>query len=187
MILEKTVQMSTIIIIDFSSSPFFKLSKFMLLKWCLEFACSFVFKTISWKLSNREEEMRGRIRIFSLSLINNQNLVSLKNPPSIEFNTSISVSLRVRVPSFQFILINIQKNQRRLLFSYQFCFFFLEGREKKQSKSYYRHWRKKVLKIEIKHSLFWCGCVLVSRIQVIHCDDSKCTKWNKKSEPLKGN
>lgn len=72
---------------------------------------------------------RGRIRIFSLSLINNQNLVSLKNPPSIEFNTSISVSFRVRVPSFQFILINIQKNQTnatssRLIFGYQFCFFY---------------------------------------------------------------
>lgn len=64
------------------------------------------------KKSDRREEKRGRMRIFSLSLINNQNLVSLKNPPSIEFNTSI---FGVRVPSFQFILINIQKNQREFL------------------------------------------------------------------------
>lgn len=140
----------------------------------------------------RRNAGQNRIRIFSLSLINNQNLVSLKNPPSIEFNTSISVSHRVRVPSFQFILINIHKNQRRLL-GYQFSFFLLnllvkaEGREKKQSKSYYRQQWKKVLKIESKCSELWCGCVLVSRIQVIHCDDSKCTKRNKKSEPLKGN
>lgn len=151
---------------------------------------------------------RGRIRIFSLSLINNQNLVSLKNPPSIEFNTSISVSFRVRVPSFQFILINIQKNQTnatssRLIFGYQFCFFYTffccllvsvdVGRETKQSKSYYRQWREKSEKnIFRKYSLenwitFWMSvCVLVSRIQVIHCDDSKCTKRAQKISATKG-
>lgn len=49
--------------------------------------------------SEDESKNRGRIRIFffRLSLINNQNLVSLKNPPSIEFNTSI-FGVRVRLP-----------------------------------------------------------------------------------------
>lgn len=81
---------------------------------------------------------------FLLSLINNQNLVSLKNPRSIEFNTSILVLF-----FFQFILINIQKNQRTAktyfrLSILRFCFFFFRGGKKeKQSKSYYRQREEK--------------------------------------------
>lgn len=106
--------------------------------------------------------MRSRIRIFSLSLINNQNLVSLKNPPTIEFNTSISVSLRVRVPSFQFILINIQKNQRRLFSAINFVSSPKGGKRNNQNRIIdieEKTW--KVLKIEKQtfSALVWlCSC-----------------------------
>lgn len=120
---------------------------------------SFVLDTRTWRrqkrfLSPSCEVIKKQARIFLfswvlLSLINNQNLVSLKNPRSIEFNTSILV-----LSSFQFILINIQKNQRTAKTYFRLsilrcCFFFRGGKKKKQSKSYYRQRERREEKYKI--------------------------------------
>jgi hypothetical protein len=84
------------------------------------------------------------------------------------------------------------KNSKDLFSAINFTFsFFFSGREKeKQSKSYYRQRERREEKNKIvfgshgtkffRKKYLVCGCVLVSRIQVIHCDDSKCTKRTQK-------
>lgn len=172
----------------------------MLVGWCLEVSFFCFWK----KWSEQEYSSDSSLS----SLINNQNLVSLKNPPSIEFNTSI---FGVRVPSFQFHSNKYPEKSKRaqrvnerkkipkdLSISCRLLPWRWRGGKTKQSKSYYR--RSKLFSLEHISLLllssrrektresFWCGRVLVSRIQVIHCDDSKCTRSEKvESEPLKGN
>lgn len=78
------------------------------------------------KLLNYGKQKKREYQNILLSLINNQNLVSLKNPRSIEFNTFF--------PSF-FLLCFLLPMSSVDVYTYLFCGRFSNKYPKKKSKS----------------------------------------------------
>lgn len=118
-------------------------------------------------MGNRKKKYQNIL----LSLINNQNLVSLKNPRSIEFNIFFPFVFFLRFVSFHFCRLLSNKYPEKskhkpinfdaddvcaldLFLKIQFLYFFGGGQNRKQSKSYYRQLRNERHKITLILSIF---------------------------------